>query len=79
MLRAHKVVLGSEPRAVWWDIRQDDALAEELQQRLIGDASAFVPTAELVPPVGEKCYIDKRGEPKRPNAILTDVTLLVAL
>ena len=47
--------------------------SRELQA--LGHAVRLMPPAELVPPVGEK----SAGRPERPNAILTDVTLLVAL
>ena len=34
--------------------------SRELQA--LGHAVRLMPPAELVPPVGEKCYIDKRGQ-----------------
>ena len=40
--------LGSEPRDIWWDIRRDDALTEELRQRLISDAIRKFETRDAI-------------------------------
>lgn len=64
-IRTRMPLLGPEHRDVWWDVRTDEALAQELLQRITRDAIPFFRNFETRDAILEQWL----GVPKSPYAI----------